>query len=155
MAKQPRTRDDAAAGIASATSAELRDRMAELDEARRLVKRELDRDRLTEITDSLIRTITSPEVVAKMSAFRDAADEGASFDEAADLMSLESLRKAGADIPDDFRLTSRVFEDFATGTRIEVNPGKLGGLGTDPLAWGACAGGGAATVCGCAGGSTS
>ena len=129
-------------------------RMGELDKERKLVKSQLDRKRLAAITNSLIETITSPQVVENMKKFRVIARETESFDKAADLMSLESLKKAGADIPDDFRLTSRVFEDFESGMKIEIRPPseRIGEI--DPLAWGACAGGGAATVCGCAGGST-
>jgi hypothetical protein len=143
------------AKIPTEIQSNLSSRMKELDDERRLVKSQLDRGRLTEITNSLIETITSPDVVANMKKFRLQAEKTGSFDEAANLMSLETLRAAGAKIPDDFRLTSRVFEDFETGMRVEVRPPNRlpGDMG--PLAWGACAGGGAATVCGCAGGSTS
>lgn len=141
----------------------LESKLAELGREQGLVKSQLDRERLTTITSSLIETITSPKFVDRMRQFRAKAGEGASFDDAADLMSLESLRSAGAAIPDDFRLTSRVFEDFATGTRIDIKPPRTPGdfkipsLPGDfdpsgPVEWGACAGGGAASVCGCAGG---
>lgn len=112
---------------------------------------QLDRERLTRITDSLIQTITSPEFIERMRSFRNVAERTSSFEEAGGLMSIESLREAGAELPDDFRITSRVFEDYQEGTRISVSPLEGGG---PQLAWGACAGGGAATVCGCAGGST-
>lgn len=139
--------------------AELQGRIEALDAERALVKSQLNRERLTEITDSLIRTITSPQVIESMKRFRDKAAEGASFEDAADLMSLESLRAAGAKLPEDFRLSSRVFEDFEKGIKFEIRPpkiadGRFGPTGFDPLGWGACAGGGAATVCGCAGGSS-
>jgi hypothetical protein len=112
---------------------------------------QLDRERLTKITDSLIQTITSPEFIERMRSFRSVAERTSSFEEAGSLMSIESLREAGAELPEDFRITSRVFEDYEKGTRIAVSPIE----GFDPrVAWGACAGGGAATVCGCAGGST-
>lgn len=132
----------------------LKGKLSELDSERLVVKNQLDRERLTTITSNLIETITSPNFIERMRQFRKKARGGASFGEAADLMSIESLRAAGADIPDDFRLTSRVFEDSETGLRVEIKPPQgaidLGNV----LAWGACAGGGAATVCGCAGGST-
>ncbi|WP_411958313.1 hypothetical protein [Paracoccus homiensis] len=142
------------AKLTTEAKADLSTRMKELDDERRIVKSQLDRDRLAEITQSLIETITSPEVVSNMKKFRVNAEKTGSFDEAADLMSLETLRNAGAKIPDDFRLTSRVFEDLETGMKVEVRPPNFPVGDIDPLAWGACAGGGAATVCGCAGGST-
>lgn len=133
---------------------QLQEKMEALDAERALVKSQLNRERLTEITDSLIQTITSPQVIERMKSFREKAEQGAGFDEAADLMSLESLRAAGAKLPDDFRLSSRVFEDFETGLKVEYRRPPKGIDGYDPLGWGACAGGGAATVCGCAGGGT-
>lgn len=142
----------------------LEEKFADISREQLLVKSQLDRERLTTITSNLIDTITSPKFVDRMRQFREKADGGASFDDAADLMSLESLRAAGATIPDDFRLTSRVFEDRVTGLRIDIRPPRdiggildpRGGFGDagGPVEWGACAGGGAATVCGCAGGST-
>ena len=135
--------------------ANLATRMADLDRERALVKSQLDRERLTEITGDLIRTITSPKFIEKMRQFREKAVKGGGFDEAADLMSLESLRDAGARIPDDFRLTSRVFEDLDSGLKVAIDPrGWRTAPGLDDVAWGACAGGGAGTVCGCAGGGT-
>lgn len=115
----------------------------------------LDRDRLTKISNELISAITSPEVIERMQAFRKQAARGATFSEAGDLMSLESLKAAGAKLPDDFRITSRVFEDRKDGTKFEIKIPRRAETGIpDHLAWGACAGGGAATVCGCAGGSS-
>jgi hypothetical protein len=89
-----------------------------------------------------------------MRDFRERATTGeVSYGEVGEMLSLDSLRAAGADFPDDFRLTSRVFEDLESGLRIEMKPPiDLNGPGV--IAWGACAGGGAATVCGCAGGSS-
>jgi len=132
----------------------LKGKLADLDNERLLVKQQLDRERLAAITTSLIETITSPAFIERMRQFRQKAHAGARFGDAADLMSLESLRAAGADVPDDFRLTSRVFEDRETGLRLEIEPPNLMGDTGPILRWGACAGGGAATVCGCAGGST-
>lgn len=121
------------------------------DDIESVALQQLDRDRLTMITESLIKTITSPEFIERMRSFRNAAERTASFEEAGGLMSIESLREAGAELPDDFRITSRIFEDYQEGTRISVAP--IEGLDSK-LAWGACAGGGAGSVCGCAGGNT-
>lgn len=134
--------------------AELASKLLKIEEERDLVRRQLNRERLTEITASIIETITSPEVIEKMKAFRESAEKGASYAEASELMSLESLRAAGAKIPDDFRLTSRVFEDRETGLKIQFVPPSEFPDQRAPLEWGACGGAGAATVCGCAGGST-
>jgi hypothetical protein len=132
----------------------LKGKLADLDNERALVKQQLDRERLTVITSSLIDTITSPRFIERMRQFREKAAAGARLGDAADLMSLESLRAAGAQIPDDFRLTSRIFEDSETGLRFEIKPPRAQPDFGNSVAWGACAGGGAATVCGCAGGST-
>lgn len=120
------------------------------------VKGQLDRERLKIVTNSVVDTITSPEFVEKMRLARIEADEGGGLDTAANLLSIDGLRQAGVDIPKDFRLTSRVFEDRQTGFRLELKSDpklKLGG--EEPvLAWGACAGGGGLTFCGCGGFST-
>lgn len=115
---------------------------------------QIDRERLTTITNSLIQTITSPKFIERMRQFREKAGGKPDFGEAAELMSLESLRAAGADLPADFRLTSRVFEDSETGLKLDIRAGQLQTAGGPILKWGACAGGGAATVCGCAGGNS-
>lgn len=129
-------------------------KMRALDEERTLVKRELDRERLSKVTGEVIETITSPEFIERMRVAREKAENGDGMKAVGDLLSMDGLRAAGANIPEDFRLTSRVFEDRVTGTRFEVKPpaGTIGDI--DPLGWGACAGGGAATVCGCGGFST-
>lgn len=115
---------------------------------------QLDRELLTRATDSLIQAITAPEFVERMHAFRDEAGaRDVSFDEVGKLLSVESLREAGAELPDDFRLTSRTFEDRLQGWKIDWKlPDELKGDRVGPVSWGACAGGGAASVCGCAGG---
>ena len=115
---------------------------------------QIDRERLTTITNSLIQTITSPKFIERMRQFREKAGAKPDLAAAADLMSLESLRSAGAELPADFRLTSRVFEDGDTGLKLDIRTGQLPGAGGPVLKWGACAGGGAATVCGCAGGNS-
>jgi hypothetical protein len=121
-----------------------------LDQQRANVKNQLDRERLVRVTGSVIETITSPVFVEKMRQARKAAAEGAGMDAAAEFLSLEGLRAAGADIPPDFRMTSRVFEDRAEGIRTEIRAAAPGP--NDPVPqWGGCAGAGGLTFCGCGG----
>jgi hypothetical protein len=134
---------------------ELKQQLQDLDLQRARVQEELDRDRLTTATNNLLQTITSAPMMERMREFREKAAAGeVKTEEAVGLMSLEELRAAGAKLPEDFRLTSRVFEDLESGSRVEIHD-KLGDLIGDrpgPAGWSFCAGGGAATVCGCAGG---
>lgn len=125
------------------------------DLQRRESKDQLDRERLTRISGDVVRTITDPGFVEKMRVARMGADQGQGLDAAAELLSLEGLRNAGVDIPEDFRLTSRVFEDRSDGFRIQIDPGR-GPIDIGDMApqWGACAGGGGLTFCGCGGFST-
>ncbi|MBN9552310.1 MAG: hypothetical protein J0H31_26485 [Alphaproteobacteria bacterium] len=120
-----------------------------------------DPDHLRNVTQELVKAITSPEVIEQMRQFREKAAAGGNFTEAGDLMSLESLKAAGANLPDGFRITSRVFEDKSTGKTIDLgpetpfDPNNPVGLGPKDInAVSGCAGGGAATVCACAGGGT-
>jgi hypothetical protein len=129
-----------------------RDKLNDIEKARTDAKGQLDRERLLRVTNEVIETITSPDFVERMRQARMSADKGGGMDEAAKLLSLEGLRAAGVDIPEDFRLTSRIFEDRATGFRLNIDDLKVGGL--EPLGWGACAGGGGLTFCGCGGFST-
>jgi hypothetical protein len=128
-----------------------------LDAERLNVKDQLDRERLRRVTSDVIDTITSPEFVEKMRLARISADEGGGLDAASKLLSLDGLRGAGVDIPKDFRLTSRVFEDRAAGFNLELNSGQLGGRALPSALvrarpdWGACAGAGGFGHCGCAG----
>ena len=118
-------------------------------------KGQLDRERLMRVSSEVINTITSPEFVEKMRKARISANEGGGLEEAAKLLSIDGLREAGVDIPTDFRLTSRVFEDRATGFKLELKSDlRTSRPGTEPLGWGACAGGGGLTFCGCGGFST-
>jgi len=102
----------------------------------------------------MIQALTAPEFVERVRSSRAAADKGAGMDVAAELLSVDSLKAAGVDIPDDFRMTSRVFEDREKGTRIVLT--DLPTLGDfDPtLSWGGCAGAGGLSFCGCGGFST-
>lgn len=127
-----------------------------LDNKRIKVKEQLSRDRLEKITNDIVTTISSPKFMKSMKLFREKAKEK-DFDlaEAGNIMSIESLKAAGASIPDDFRLTSRVFEDSELGIRMKIDHfDPLKGIG-DTLAVGACGGAGGLTFCGCAGGSSS
>ena len=137
----------------------LSERLAELDNERSKAKDQLNRERLTRVTNDTLRTITSPEFMERLHKSRIAAESGEGMAAAAHLLSIEGLREAGVDIPDDFRVTSRVFEDRETGVRLKIDegfPDRPGGLDPDALVlgWGACAGGGGLTFCGCGGFST-
>lgn len=139
--------------VKTADAPNLRQQMKELDDERSRVKSQLDRERLLAATGSVIDTITSNEFIDRMRKAREVADDDDGLAAASKLLTLEGLRRAGADIPDDFRLTSRVFEDKAAGVRLEVRPKGIGPIdGT--LGWGACAGAGGLTFCGCGGFST-
>lgn len=131
---------------------ELQAQFNRADEERRIAKEQLDRERLIRVTDEVIRTITTPEFFERMRLAREAADEGAGLDAAADLLSIERLREAGVDIPEDFRISSRTFEDRIQGLRFELQPVQSVG-GTDPIRpdIGVCAGGGGLTFCACGG----
>ncbi len=141
--------------MATKTSkAKLETRLETLDDERREVKGQLDRERLLRVTSEVVETITSPEFIERMRKAREQADNGEGMDAVSKVLSLDGLREAGANIPKDFRLTSRVFEDKIRGERIEIGPiigGRIPEM--DPLGWGACAGGGL-TFCGCGGFST-
>lgn len=133
-----------------------RELQAELDrveDERRNAKGQLDRERLLRVTNDVVQTITSPRFVESMRQARREADEGAGLETAADLLSIDGLRGAGVDIPDDFRMTSRIFEDREQGVRFELRP-----IPTDPTIrppeWGGCAGAGGLSFCGCGGFST-
>jgi hypothetical protein len=57
------------------------------------------------------------------------------------------------EIPDDLRVTSRVFEDHRTGLDLNIRTAPLDPKG-GPVGWGVCAGGGGDEYCACAGFST-
>lgn len=132
----------------------LSERMKQLDTERTEVKSQLDRERLVKVTSGVIETITSPAFVEKMERARKISEGGEGFDEVAKLLTLDGLRAAGAEIPDDFRLTSRVFEDKVSGVRVHIDPVLTGIPGAEPVGWGACGGAGGLTFCGCGGAST-
>ena len=82
------------------------------------LKGDLDRDRLMAATNTVIETITSPEFVEKMRQAREAAEKDGGYEAVAKILSLEGLRAAGAKIPEDFRLTSRIFEDIVGASAL-------------------------------------
>lgn len=132
----------------------LQDRLDSIEKERTDAKDQLNRERLMRVTSEVIDTITSPEFVEKMRQARISADEGGGLEAAARLLSIDGLREVGVDIPADFRLTSRVFEDRTTGFKFELTDPLIRPGGLEPLGWGGCAGGGGLTFCGCGGFST-
>lgn len=131
--------------------AELRRELAEL-EGQRKSQQAIGREQLVRATDQLVSTLTQPDFVENMRRARGLSDRGEGLDSAADLLSVDSLREAGVDLPADFRMSSRIFEDRARNLRLEIKelvPGD-----PSPVGIGGCAGGGGLTFCGCAGGST-
>ncbi len=129
----------------SPTEQKLVDRLDEIEQSRLATQVELDRQRLIRVTQEVIETITSPEFVGKMRMVRARVDGGEDISTvAAQLLSLDSLREAGVNIPEGFRLTSRVFEDSSTGLRIEIKD-----KGSDPTSLRANMGG---CICGGSGG---
>lgn len=129
------------------------DELARIDQNRLDTKNQLDRERLARVTSDVIRTITSPDFMERVSKAREAASNGAGMDAAAKLLSIDGLRSAGVDIPDDFRMTSRIFEDRLSGVRIHLDDIDMR-PGVGPVAWGGCAGAGGLSFCGCGGFST-
>lgn len=133
---------------------DLRKRLDELDGEREQLEAQLNRERLTEVTGSIVSAISSPAFVERMRKFRESTAAGDVEPEAmGKLFSPEELNAAGANLPKDFRISSRTFEDYKMGNRINFDPGRMSGPG-DRLSWGACGGAGGLTFCGCAGGST-
>ena len=135
----------------------IKDRLEKLDLEKAELKGQLDRDRLMAVTNTVIETITSLEFIEKMRQAREKAEKDEGYEAVAKILSLEGLRAAGAKIPEDFRLTSRIFEDKVRGERFEISPindpdGPIQRY--DPLGWGAFAGRGAATIYDCGGFST-
>ncbi|MGW4928713.1 hypothetical protein ACWEOH_06115 [Agromyces sp. NPDC004153] len=109
---------------------------------------QLDRERLVEITSSLIDTLTSPEFIERLRKVTE--DETRSYDAVADTLSIESLRAAGADLPEGFRLSSRTFEDHVHGTRFELGETGLPGAEAQ-IAGSICGGAGRFDLCACGG----
>jgi hypothetical protein len=136
----------------SSEEQQLRAELAVQDRARQAVKDRLDREQLRRVTNDMIQAITSPEFVERVRLARAASDRGEGMDAAVRLLSIEGLREAGVDIPEDFRMTSRVFEDREQGVRISMDePRALESEGIEVLSWGSCAGAGGLTFCGCGG----
>jgi hypothetical protein len=131
---------------------ELLRQLEKQDQERKDTKRELDRERLIRVTAGVIDTITSPEFVERMRLAQLELQRGGGMEAAAKLLSLDALRQSGAEIPDDFRLTSRIFEDPANGLRVEYKSEVSSSNVDMQTAWGACAGAGGPLIgCGCSG----
>lgn len=119
---------------------------------------ELDAKRLEKITEDMIAAITSPPFVQAMRTLKTTPMDKR-LEVAKRLLTPSALRTAGVRLPEDMRITSRYFEPGKPLEVIEVSDREAffaGGPGYAPDlfaygAWG-CACGGAATVCGGAGG---
>ena len=114
---------------------------------------EIDPKRLKKITDEMIAAISSPEYVKAMKIMKKTPVEKR-LAVATKLLSPDALRKKGVPLPKDMRISSRYFEPGnPTVILVDDHGARIAGTG-DPGpvgAWG-CACGGAATVCGGAGG---
>jgi hypothetical protein len=117
---------------------------------------EIDPKRLTKITADMIAAITSPAYVEAMNTLKKTPMEKR-LAVATKLLTPDALRKKGVKLPEGMRISSRYFEpgkpaviqvtDHGAFLATGIQGGDLGPMG----AWG-CACGGAATVCGGAGG---
>ena len=92
--------------------------LAAIETQRIEAKGQLDRERLTRVTSDLIETITSPEFIECMRVARKEADAGAGMDVASELLSINALRRAGVDIPNDFRMTLGSFTARAIPSQL-------------------------------------
>lgn len=127
----------------------------------------LDVDRLRKITDDMITAITSPAFVDAMRTMKSTPDNQR-LKVAAETLNPETLRSKGVPLPPGMRITSRYFESGKPTIEV-ADPNEGGGapmikevadlrnlsparVAHGQTSAGICAGGGAATVCGCAGG---
>ena len=123
----------------------------------------LDVSRLRKITDDMITAITSPAFVDAMQTMKSTPDNER-LKVAALTLNPEILRTKGVPLPAGMRITSRYFEsgkptievaDSADGSSPVVK--QIADIRSENLmregsmTAGVCAGGGAGTVCGCAG----
>lgn len=53
---------------------------------------------------------------------QDEVEKDGGYEAVTKILSLEGLHAAGAEILEDFRLTSRIFEDKVRGERFEISP---------------------------------
>jgi len=125
----------------------------------------LDVDRLRKITDEMVTAITSPPFVEAMRTMKATAQDQR-LKVGAKILNPEALRSKGAPLPVGMRITSRYFESGKPTIEV-ADPDEAG---HPPIAKeiadisslsprqtkgvqsaGMCAGGGAGTVCGCAG----
>jgi hypothetical protein len=116
----------------------------------------LDAGRLRKITDEMITAITSPPFVEAMRKMK-STPEDQRLKVAAQILNPETLRSKGVPLPSGMRITSRYFEPGKSTIEVaehdEVGRApvvkEISSKGVQNA--GACAGGGAGTICGCAG----
>jgi hypothetical protein len=68
------------------------------------------RERLKKMTDEIIEAITSDEFMSRMAQLRTASLDKR-LETAQSLLSVDGLRKAGVNLPDGMRISSRYFEE--------------------------------------------
>lgn len=83
----------------------------------------LDRGYLKERTDEILRSATSPEFLAQLEEVRSAPKEQR-IDEAAKRLTPDAMRKAGVNLPEGVRISSRYFEE---GEDFDIELGDIGG----------------------------
>jgi hypothetical protein len=113
---------------------------------------EVDPTKLKKITDEMIEAISHPAYVAAMNTMKKTPmDQRLSV--ASKILTPDALKAKGVPLPDGMRISSRYFEP---GNPVVINIDELGariaGPDVGPMGAWACACGGAATVCGGAGG---
>lgn len=115
---------------------------------------EVNPERLQEITSDMIAALSAPAFVKAMYTMKKTPDDRR-IAVAKDILAPATLRAQGVPLPKGMRVTSRYFEP-GNPTVITVNDeGATTSLGEEAPIIGAacgCACGGAATVCGGAGG---
>jgi hypothetical protein len=116
-----------------------------------------DISRLRKAAVGVVETLTDPNFINKIQQARSHTDDaGNVLDVLKHHFSIEGLREAGVDIPADFRMTSRVFEDVTSEPRIQVSEdlepvAAASNFKDNPQAGGFCAGGSFRGIRGCAG----
>jgi hypothetical protein len=126
----------------------------------------LDAERLRKITDEMITAITSPPFVEAMRTMK-TTPQDQRLKVGAKILNPEALRSKGVPLPAGMRITSRYFESGKPTIEV-ADPDEAGhppivkeiadirslssGQTKGGQTAGMCAGGGAGTVCGCAGG---
>ncbi len=125
----------------------------------------MDRVKLERQMHDIVEMITHPEFVEAMRNMK-AADPNERQEVGRQTLTPNALKERGVPMPENMRITSRYFE-ASPPEIIDVNQDgviirtpqdadleQAFGFSPSEVAWGGCACGGAATVCGGAGGST-